>query len=146
MTSPPFITARIANADDSDTIIANMNEMISNNAHWLQQYCDMYDNDPQKILDARNDIYADVAMGQKLGDLSLVHLMDAIMAWCMYKTANDQSWLFVVIQQLIKTQSAIAFARGSNDDDDSSDDGYMSQEQFDAAMSSAGEDFAALLQ
>tara|TARA_Y100000817_G_scaffold258224_1_gene211902 strand:+ start:341 stop:781 length:441 start_codon:yes stop_codon:yes gene_type:complete len=146
MTSPAFITARIANADDNDTIIANMNEVLSKNAHWLQEKCDMYDNDPQKILDARNDVYADVAMGQKLGDLSLVHLMDAIIAWCMYKTANDQSWLFVVIQQLIKAQSAIAFARGSNDDDDSSDDEYMSQVQFDAAMSSVGEDYAALLQ
>ena len=150
MTSPAFITARIANADDNDTIIANMNEVLSKNAHWLQEHCDMYDNDPQKILDARNDVYADVAMGQgqeqEQGELSLVHLMDAIIAWCMYKTANDQSWLFVVIQQLIKTQSAIAFARGSNDDDDSSDDEYMSQEQFDAAMSSVGEDYAALLQ
>ena len=144
-----FITAKIVNANDSDTIIANMNEVLSKNAHWLQEFCDMYGNDPQKVLDARNDVSMDAAMGR--GDLSLVHLMDAIMAWCMYKTTNDQSWLFVVIKHLMKTQECLRLSSESLDDslddsvDDSVDEEYMSQEQFDNAMNAVREDFAVLL-
>lgn len=145
----PFITAKIANANDSDTIIANMNEVLSKNAHWLQEFCDMYGNDPQKVLDARNDVSVDAAMGQ--GDLSLVHLMDAIMAWCMYKTTNDQSWLVVVIKCLIKAQERLRLPSASLDAsvddslDDSVDEEYMSQEQYGTVMNAVREDFAAVL-
>ena len=65
----------------------------------------------------------------------------------MYKTTNDQSWLFVVIKHLMKTQECLRLSSESLDDsvDDSLDEEYMSQEQFDNAMNAVREDFAVLL-